>query len=131
MSAIYKSFVRSHLDQHNLIYDQANHESFCQQIKSVQCNASLAITGAIKETSRFKIYNKIGLESLKFRQWFRRFCTFWKIKSTGLPSYLFDLIAKSSHMYNTRLLEDVATLKISADIFKYSSFCLQYQNGIN
>ena len=30
--AIYKSFVRPHLDNGDLIYDQPNNESFCQQI---------------------------------------------------------------------------------------------------
>ena len=64
---IYKSFFRSHLYYGDLIYDQPNNESFCQQIKSVQYNAPLAITGAIKGTSRLKLYNEIGLESLKFR----------------------------------------------------------------
>ena len=49
---IYKSFVRPHLDYGDLIYYQPNNESFCQQIESVQYNASLAIIGAIKETSR-------------------------------------------------------------------------------
>ena len=51
----------------DLIYDQPNNESLCQQIESVQYNASLAITGAIKGTSRLKLYNEIGSESLKFR----------------------------------------------------------------
>ena len=119
---IYKSFVRSHLDYGDLIYDQPNNEYFCQQIESVQYNASLAITSAIKGTSRLKLYNEIGLESLKFRWWFRKLCTFFKIKRTGLPSYLYDLIPKSSHMHNTRSLEDVATLYSRTDIFKYSFF---------
>ena len=119
---IYKSFVRPHLDYSDLIYDQPNNESFCQQIESVQYNASLAITGAIKGTSRLKLYNEIGLESLKFRRWFRKLCTFYKIKSTGLPSYLYDLIPKSSHMYNTRSVENVAMLYSRTDIFKYSCF---------
>ena len=64
---IYKSFVRPHLDYGDLTYDQPDNESFCQQIESIQYNASLIITGAIKGTSRVKLYNKIGLESLKFR----------------------------------------------------------------
>ena len=120
---IYKSFVRSHLSYSDLTCDQPNNESFCQQIiESVQDNASLAITGAIKGTSRLILYNEIGLESLKFRQWFKKLCTLYKIKSTGLPSYLFDLIPKSSHMYNTCSLEDVATLYIRTDNFKYSLF---------
>ena len=119
---IYKSFVRPHFDYGDLIYDQPNNESFCQQIESVQYNASLAITGAIKGTSKLKLYNEIGLESLKFRRWFRILCTFYKIKSTGLLSYLFGLIPKSSHMYNTRSIEDVATLYSRTDSFKYSFF---------
>ena len=69
-----------------------------------------------------KLYHEIGLESLKFRRWFRKLCTFYKIKSTGLPSYLYDLIPKSSHMYNTRSVEDVAMLYSRTDIFKYSFF---------
>ena len=118
----YKSFVRPHLDYGDLIYDQPNNESFCQQIESVQYNASLAITGAIKGTFRLKLYNEVGLESPKFRRLFRKLCTFYKIKSTGLPSYLYDLIPKSSHMYNTRLIEDVATLCSRNDISKYLFF---------
>ena len=98
-TTIYKSFVMPHLDYGDLIYDQPDNEIFYQQIGSVQY-VFLAITGAIKKTSRLKLYNEIGLESLRFRPWFRKLCTFCKIKSTGLPSYLYDLILKSSHMYN-------------------------------
>ena len=45
---IYKSFIRSHLDYVNIIYDQAYNVSFHQKIDSIQYNATLAITGAIK-----------------------------------------------------------------------------------
>ena len=30
-------------------------------------------------------YNKLGFEYLKFRLWFRKLCTLYKIKTTGLP----------------------------------------------
>ena len=43
-------------------------ESFCNLIEQVQCNAALAITGIIKETSQLKIYYELGIESLKFRR---------------------------------------------------------------
>ena len=62
---IYKSFLRPHFDYGELIYDQPNNESYCQQIERIQYNASLAITGAIKGTSRPKLYTEIGLESLR------------------------------------------------------------------
>ena len=77
---IYKSFVRLYLDYSGLIYDQPNNENFCQQIESAQYNASLTFTGAIKGTPRLKLYNEIGLESLKFRRWFRKLALFTKLK---------------------------------------------------
>ena len=68
---IYKSFIRPHLDYCDVIYDQPNNESFCRKIERIQYNATLAITGAIRGTSQTKLYNELGLESLKFRRWFR------------------------------------------------------------
>ena len=65
---IYKSFIRLHLDYCDVIYDQPNNESFCSKIERIQCNAALAITGAIRGTSQTKLYNELGLESLKFRR---------------------------------------------------------------
>ena len=76
---IYKLFIRPHLDYGDIIYDQPNNEHFCNLIEKVQYNAALAITDAIKGTSQIKIYNEPGIESLKFRRWFRHLC-FLKLK---------------------------------------------------
>ena len=56
----------------------------------------------IKGTSQTKLYKKLGLESLKFRRWFRRLCTFFKVKTCGKPNYL-NLISTGQHSYNTRM----------------------------
>ena len=101
---IYKSFIRPHLDYCDIIYDQPNNESFCTKIEHIQYNAALAITGAIKGTSQTKLYKELGLESLKFRRWFRRLCTFFKIKTSGKPEYLFNLIPAGQYSYNTHTL---------------------------
>ena len=69
---IYNAFVRPHLDYDNVLYDQPNNESLSQKIKSVQYNATLAITGALKGASQMKLYNELGLESLKSRRWSRK-----------------------------------------------------------
>ena len=71
---IYNAFVRPHLDYDNVLYDQPNNESLSQKIKSVQYNATLAITGAFKGASQMKLYNELGLESLKSRRWSRKLC---------------------------------------------------------
>ena len=47
---IYKSFIRPHLDYGDIIYDQAYNASFHQKLDSIQYNAALAITGAIRGT---------------------------------------------------------------------------------
>ena len=107
---IYKSFIRSHLDYCGIIYDQPNNESFCTKIECIQYNATLVITGAIKGTSQTKLYKELGLESLKFRRWFRQLCTFFKIKTSGKPEYLFKLIPIGQHSYNTQSLDQTEKL---------------------
>ena len=49
---IFKSFIRPHLDYGDIIYDRAYNTSFHQNIESIQYNAALAITGAVRRTSR-------------------------------------------------------------------------------
>ena len=49
---IYKLFIKPHLDYGDIIYDQAYDASFQQKVESIQYNAALAITGAIRGTSK-------------------------------------------------------------------------------
>ena len=53
------------------MYDQPQNESFCNKLESIQYNAALAITGAIRGTSKVKLHKELGLEFLKSRRWFR------------------------------------------------------------
>ena len=69
---IYKSFVRPHLDYGDGIYDQPNNSSLSDKIESVQYNAVLAITGAIRGTSKEKLYQELGFKSLRNKRWLRR-----------------------------------------------------------
>ena len=73
---IYKSFIRPHIDYGDIIYHQPNNGSLCQKIESIQYQAALAITGAIHGTSQTKLYQELGIESMKLRQWFRRLLFF-------------------------------------------------------
>ena len=69
---IYKSFVRLHLGYGDVIYYQPNNSHLSDEIESVQYNAALAITDAIRGTSKEKLNQELGLESLKDRRWLRR-----------------------------------------------------------
>ena len=89
---IYKSFVRPNLDYADIIYDKPLNESLKRKIEMVQYNAALIITGAFKGTSRDKIYQELGLESLADRRWTRKLIFFHKIILGLLPSNLKDYL---------------------------------------
>ena len=74
--SMYKAFIRSQLDYADVMYDQAYNSSFHEKLESLQYNAFLAITGAIRGISSEELYQELWLESLKSRRWFRKICHF-------------------------------------------------------
>ena len=119
---IYKSFIRPHLDYGDIVFDQPTNDSFCKKLESVPYNAALTITGPIKGTSQIKLYKELGLESLKLRRKLKCLCIFYKIKATGLSSYLFSLIPNTIHSYQTRTMDNVTKYQCRAEAFKSSFF---------
>ena len=73
---IYKLFARPHLEYGDIIYDQTFNESFHQRIEYIQYNAAIPTTGAIRGTSPKKLYQELGLESLRSRRWLKKLCLF-------------------------------------------------------
>ena len=94
--------MRPLIDYGDIIYDQRHDESFCEKNESVQYKAALVITGAIQGTSRDKIYQELGLESLKSRRWYKRLTCLFKIMRNEAPNYLINLIPKCEHTIKTR-----------------------------
>ena len=99
---IYKSFVRPNLDYGDIIYEKFFAGYFQKKLESIQYNAGLAITGAIRGTSREKIYSELGLESLQDRRWYRKLCVFYKILNNMSPKYLSDIIPITTRRYFSR-----------------------------
>ena len=66
MLTTYKSFARPSLDYADITYDNPLNESFKKKkkIQMVQYKTALVITGAIKGTSRGRLFQELGLESL-------------------------------------------------------------------
>ena len=56
----------------------------------IQYQAALAVTGAWQGSSRSKLYEDLGWESLSERRWCRRIILFHKIVINKTPSYLKD-----------------------------------------
>ena len=119
---IYKAFVRPHLDYGDILYDQAFNISFHDRLESVQYNACLAITGAIRGTSKEKLYQELGLESLRLRRWYRKLCLFYKIFKNQHPEYLFHLIPVKHAPYTTRNVHNLPIFKSKHNFFKNSFF---------
>ena len=104
------------------MYDKPNNETFINKTEKAQYDAALAITGAIRGTSREKLYAELGLESLKFRRWSRKLACFYKIQSTGLPKYLLQLIPTNNHSYILRKPLNIPHYFCRTDTFKNSFF---------
>ena len=68
LPSIYKLFIRPYLDYGEIIYDKACNSLFNQNLEKIQDNSALAITGAIRGTS--KENQELRLESLEKRRWY-------------------------------------------------------------
>ena len=119
--AIYKSFIRTHLDYDDVVYDHPSNEAFSNKLETVQYNAALAITGGIKGTSREKLYQEFGLEYLQQRREMRRLSIFYKILWTKLPAYIYDFIPQQDNLRDiqTHLAHSLAELSILKFFFSW------------
>ena len=119
---IYTSFVRPHLDYADVIYDRPHNDRFCEKIESVQYNAALAITGTFKGTSRDRLYQELGLESLTQRRWYRRLLMFFKIVSKTSQEYLHKLLPPQQVSYNPQKNGLFRNFRANSDYFQNSFF---------
>ena len=56
------------MDYGDVVYDQPSNGAFPNKLQTVQYNAAIGITGAIKDPSREKLYPELGLEYLQQRR---------------------------------------------------------------
>ena len=114
--------MRANLDYYYVIYDKPHNEKFTDTVESFRDNAALAITGAIKRTSKEKLYNELGLECLKDRRWMPRLCLFHKIYYLRSPKYDYNAIPSVNHFYDTRNNTNVPSFNCKTEYFKNSFF---------
>ena len=109
--ALYKSFIRPHLDYGDIIFNNP----FQNKIESVQYNAFLAITGAIRRTSKERLYEELGFESLQHRLWYRKLCYLCKIIVITSLNYLFKVVPSNNTIYNTGNTIDIPLMNTELD----------------
>ena len=100
LDQMYKALVRSHLDYCDIIYHLPSKQnqaplgmtlnSAMEKVERIQYQSALAISGAWHGSSRSKLYEELGWESLSDRRMGRRILQIHKILSNSTPSYLND-----------------------------------------
>ena len=127
----YKAFVRPHLDYGDIIYDNSSNASLSQMIESVQYNAALAITSTIRGSSREKLYQELGLESLRDRRWYRKLCFYYKIRHNDCPQYLAQLLpTEQPSCYSLQFILHLL-LTSELNVLNHLSFLLVFLIGTN
>ena len=91
LDTIYKMYVRPHLDYGVVIYHEQLKDSM-QLVESVRFQAALIVTGCWKGSSKIKVYDDLGWESLSDRRHFRRLSIFYQIKNDLAPKYLAERV---------------------------------------
>ena len=96
LDQMYKALVRSHLDYCDIIYHEPAHinqpplgvtlTTPMEKVERIQYQAALAITGAWQGSSRSKLYDELGWESLSDRRRSRRNFQIHKIIDKKVPS---------------------------------------------
>ena len=76
-------------------------------IERVQYKAALIVSGCWQGTSRIKLYEELGWESLSDRRWARRLIVFYKIKNGLTPLYLSEHVPERTEI-SLRLRRRVA-----------------------
>ena len=87
LDTMYKMYIRPHLDYADVIYHGQNQDSM-DLLESIQYQAARIVTGCWQGTSRIKLYNEIGWESLHERRRYRRLTLYYKIIHNMTPNYL-------------------------------------------
>ena len=85
----YKLYVRPHLDYGDVIYHNQR-EDLMHLVEQIQYKAALIVTGCWQGSSRLKLYDELGWESLSDRRWGRRMSLYYKIVNGLTPAYLFE-----------------------------------------
>ena len=149
LDQMYKALVRPHLDYCDIIYHipsiihrqplGVTLNSLMTKVERIQYQAALAITGAWQGSSRTKLYDELGWETLSDRRKCRRAIQVHKIINNSTLSYLkdklppncreifsgnirstfHDFVCKSNRYRNSFFPDAIASWNIFMEIFKY------------
>ena len=113
LEVIYKMYVRPHLDYGDMVYDNGEvlkngliplsiSSSLLRRVESLQYEAARIVSGAWDKTSKDKLYDNLGWESLQNRRIMRKLCLCYEVLNTKFPNYLYEILERQIYPANSR-----------------------------
>ena len=64
-------FLKPLTDYGYIFYEQPQNDPYCKKLEPMQQKIALVSISAIQGTSSHRIYQELGLQSLKLRRWYK------------------------------------------------------------
>ena len=126
---MYKTLVRSHLDYCDIIYHMphivhppplgVSLHDLMESVEKIQYIAALAITGCWKGSSRIRLYEELGWETLSDRRNNNRIFQLYKIISKNTLTYLKGKLPPCRHHFLVHVFREI---RCRTCRYSYSSF---------
>ena len=104
--------------------------NICNKIKSLQHNAALVITGAIRGSSKEKLCQGTGFQYLSSRRWLRKLCHFIKSMSISHQTIFIILFQQLINPIKLEAVTNFFICNAEQNILRTLSFRTQSRNGI-
>ena len=125
----YKLYVRPHLDYGDVIYHNQR-EDLMKLVEQVQYKAALIVSGCWQGTSRVKLYEELGWESLADRRWGRRMALYYKIVNGLTPAYLFEHVPNEAPRSLRSFIPKAPFSKTLRYDNSFFPFCINHWNTL-
>ena len=118
------------------MYDKPGNQNFENKIERVQYKACIAITGAIQGSSKERLYDELGLISLKERRWYNKLIFFYKIVNGLLPKYLqsfLETYSQKTYSLRSQSSDKLKSIPCRTKTFKNTFFpyCIDEWNNLD
>ena len=129
---MYKTLVRSHLDYCDIIYHKPSYQNQppigvtlnlqMEKVERIQYQAALAISGAWLGSSRSKLYEELGWETLSDRRMCRRILQIHKISENKTPYLTEKLPPNCRALFSGNIRNTFREIFCKSNRFKNSFF---------
>ena len=100
-------------------------------VEQVQYKAALIVTGCWQGTSRVKLYDELGWESLSDRRWGRRMTLYYKIVNGLTPAYLFEHVPNEAPRVLRKFVPKAPLTKTLRYANSFFPYCIKHWETLN